>query len=247
MKRRVIVLGKGILAQKVAAWFLESPNYSLELIVPNVLDSAWQPSLRSWAEEHHVPCVMSGHVKDIEGIEREGWSIDLAVSVNYDKIIKDWCIRKCGRIINIHNSPLPKYRGMNPINWSLKNGEREHGITIHNITPDIDAGEIVSQALFPINPKVDEVIDVYERCLNLGWKLFKETMPALWTIKPQAQDHAKATYYRTMDARELGERRSFTRAESTKMLDVERDGKPLIELAPFASVTKRPPRDADAT
>ncbi|MBM3205162.1 formyl transferase [Candidatus Uhrbacteria bacterium] len=212
--KHVILLGKGALAVKVADWFLASPDYQLVRVVPNMPESPGFPSLRSWAIEHQIPWVETGKTDDIPGIHEEGASIDLAVSVTYDKIIKEWFIKKCHKIINIHNGPLPQYRGVNPVNWALKNGEREHGVTMHDITPGIDDGPIVSQIFFPVNPEVDEVVDVYERCLHFGWKLFKETMPTLWETIPQAQDESHARYYSKKDFSGLGERSFFTRQES---------------------------------
>src|SRR5207249_8806322 len=100
----------------------------------------------------------------------------------------------------------------------LKNGEPTHGVTIHEITQGIDDGPIISAVSFPINPRVDEVIDVYERSLNCGWKLFKETMPKLWEIAPRAQDASQARYYSQKDFSALGERSYFTREESRERL-----------------------------
>jgi len=47
--------------------------------------------------------------------------------------------------INIHNAPLPKYRGMLPNFWQLYHGETEAGITVHRIEEGIDTGDIISQ------------------------------------------------------------------------------------------------------
>jgi methionyl-tRNA formyltransferase len=52
--------------------------------------------------------------------------------------------------INIHNAPLPRYRGMLPNFWQLYHGEKESGITIHRIDTGIDTGDIVSQLFVPI-------------------------------------------------------------------------------------------------
>ena len=213
MTKRVVVLGKGVLARKVADWFLEhSDEYTFDCVIPVIPESWWQPSLREWAEEKKVACIASGNFEEVG----EPHDIDLAVSVNYVRIIKPPFIARCKRIINIHNAPLPKYRGMAPINWALKNGESEHGVTIHEIDAGIDTGPIIGQVRFPINPEVDEVIDVYERCLNFGWKLFKETMPNFWSIVPQPQDESQAVYYNAKDSARLGDRSSFTRRESTR-------------------------------
>ena len=214
MRQNVILLGKGALAIRIADWFLQHPDYELHLVVPVIPEPAWTTSLSAWAEAQHIPLVRSGHYKDIPDVLAESWRGDLVLSVFYDKIIKDWFIGKCTKILNLHNSPLPKYRGVSPINWALKNGERLHGVTIHAITPGIDDGPIYSQVLYSIYPEHDEVKDVYARALEYGWTLFTQTMPLLNSITPMPQDHAQATYYSSRQNSELGDRRSFTRRES---------------------------------
>jgi methionyl-tRNA formyltransferase len=214
MKQSVVLLGKGSLAIRIAEWFRTQEDYELGLVVPVIPEPAWTGSLSRWADANGVPLVPSGHFKDISGVQSETWHTDLAFSVFYDRIIKDWFIKKCGRILNLHNSPLPKYRGVSPINWALKNGERLHGVTIHEITPGIDDGPIYGQVQYSIYPEIDEVKDVYARGLEYGWTLFAQTMPLLGRITPAPQNHGEATYYNLQQNALLGERRSFTRHES---------------------------------
>src|SRR5258707_14682454 len=129
-KKTVIVLGKGKLAIKVAQWFHVNSEYTLLMIVPVIPEPPWTDSFTSWARETQVSIIESGHYKDIHDVTKNTWKVDLVVSVTYDKIIKDWFIKKCQRIINIHNGPLPQYRGVSPVNWALKNKEAMHGVTI---------------------------------------------------------------------------------------------------------------------
>lgn len=55
-----------------------------------------------------------------------------------------------GRMLNIHPSLLPKFRGLNTHARALEAGEREHGVTVHFVTPDLDAGPVVIQARVPV-------------------------------------------------------------------------------------------------
>ena len=131
-----------------------------------------------------------------------------------DSILDADFIARFDRILNLHNGPLPRYRGVSPINWALRNGEHSHGVTIHEITPGIDDGPIVAQVTYSIYPAHDEVIDVYRRALRYGWTLFSETVPILDRIVATEQDEAAATHYTRAQNVFLGERRSFTRAQS---------------------------------
>jgi len=211
MKKSVVLLGKGDLCIRVGEWFLASDEHELRCVVPAIPEPTWTSSVVSWARARHVPIVEDGRTPSIPGVRGDSWRTDLAFSVFYDRIVQPWFIAKCGRILNLHNGPLPRYRGVSPINWALKNNEREHGVTIHEITPGIDDGPIVSQVRFSIYPDVDEVVDVYRRCLAFGLLLFEQTMPRLDRITARPQDESQAFYYNKDDSPRLGEREGFTR------------------------------------
>lgn len=53
--------------------------------------------------------------------------------------------------LNVHLAPLPRYRGRHPLHWALINGEREFGITIHQMTLEIDEGNIYWQKLVSVD------------------------------------------------------------------------------------------------
>lgn len=55
-----------------------------------------------------------------------------------------------GRIVNIHPSLLPAYRGLDTHARALAAGETRHGCTVHIVTPELDAGPIVAQAEVPV-------------------------------------------------------------------------------------------------
>jgi len=214
MAREVVLLGKGSLAVRIAGWFHAHPDYELARIVPVVPEPAWTDSLTAWAEGAGVPYVASGHYGDLPGLADGSAAFDLVFSVFYDKIIRADFIDSCRRILNLHNGPLPRYRGVSPVNWALKNGEGAHGTTIHEITPGIDDGPIVSQVTYSIYPDLDEVEDAYARSLEYGYTLFAQTMPLLDRIVVRPQDDSRATYYSSAENELLGERRHFTRRQS---------------------------------
>jgi len=57
-----------------------------------------------------------------------------------------------GRMLNIHPSLLPKYRGLHTHARALEAGDAEHGCTVHEVTPELDDGPILGQARVPILP-----------------------------------------------------------------------------------------------
>ncbi|MEC3860506.1 phosphoribosylglycinamide formyltransferase [Mesobacterium sp. TK19101] len=57
-----------------------------------------------------------------------------------------------GRMLNIHPSLLPKYRGLHTHARALDAGDSEHGCTVHEVTPALDDGPILGQARVPVLP-----------------------------------------------------------------------------------------------
>ena len=64
----------------------------------------------------------------------------------------DFVSRWQGRMLNIHPSLLPKYRGLNTHARALAAGEAEHGCTVHEVTAELDDGPILGQARVPVRP-----------------------------------------------------------------------------------------------
>lgn len=57
-----------------------------------------------------------------------------------------------GRMINIHPSLLPKFKGVDTHKRALEAGETEHGCTVHWVTPGMDEGPVIAQARVPVLP-----------------------------------------------------------------------------------------------
>jgi phosphoribosylglycinamide formyltransferase 1 len=60
-----------------------------------------------------------------------------------------------GRILNIHPSLLPKFRGLNTHRRALEAGEHEHGASVHFVTAELDGGPVILQGRVPILPGDD--------------------------------------------------------------------------------------------
>jgi phosphoribosylglycinamide formyltransferase-1 len=61
-----------------------------------------------------------------------------------------------GRMINIHPSLLPKYRGLHTHRRALEAGDTEHGASVHFVTAELDGGPVIAQARIAIEPEDDE-------------------------------------------------------------------------------------------
>ena len=85
------------------------------------------------------------------------YNISLICLAGYMKILSKNFLRNFGKkVINIHPSLLPKFKGLNTFSKILKNKERKSGCTVHYVDEKLDNGKIITQRSFFINTKDDE-------------------------------------------------------------------------------------------
>ncbi len=76
---------------------------------------------------------------------------DLIILAGFMRILSNELVHHYpGRMLNIHPSLLPKYKGLNTHQRVLEAGEKEHGATVHFVTPELDSGPIILQGKIPI-------------------------------------------------------------------------------------------------
>ena len=98
--------------------------------------------------------------------------------------------------INLHASLLPKYRGAGPIQWALMNGDKETGVTIFQIKPRVDSGDILYQAKVKIL-KEDNMLSLGNRLCNRGAKMIIKTLDDIGRnilLNPIKQDSSLVTF-----------------------------------------------------
>jgi phosphoribosylglycinamide formyltransferase-1 len=77
---------------------------------------------------------------------------DLVVLAGFMRILPDAIVQQYhGRMLNIHPSLLPKYRGLHTYRRALEAGDSDHGSTVHFVTPELDAGPAIIQYRVPIH------------------------------------------------------------------------------------------------
>ena len=81
------------------------------------------------------------------------YEVDMIVMAGWMKIVsKKFCDEFAGRIINLHPSLLPKYKGLHAVEQAMKAGEDETGCTVHFVNEYLDSGAIIKQQVVPILP-----------------------------------------------------------------------------------------------
>ena len=100
-------------------------------------------------------------------------------------------------VINMHTGIVPDYRGPVPEFWVLHNGEPDkNGVTVHWLTEEVDAGDVILQEHVPVDTADDEIT---LRCKNarIGARLVAEavTRIAAGNLHAVPQDHSQGKLY----------------------------------------------------
>ncbi len=135
------------------------------------------PGLASTAAAYGLPVLAPPSINAPTAVEdlRE-LQPDLLVVAAYGQILSPQVLAvPTFGAINVHASLLPKYRGAAPVAHAILQGERETGVTIIRMTPQLDAGEILSQRAVPILP-TDTAGSLEARLAELGAELAVEVV-----------------------------------------------------------------------
>ena len=146
--------------------------------------------VRKWAKEHEISYASS--LKDNpEWLSPQ--SCDYLFSIyNLEILPPEILAIPRQYAINCHDALLPKYAGMNAVSWAILNGERQHGITWHIMTEDIDAGDILKQISFDIDE--DETAfslntKCFENLIASFPQLIDDLLRGKITPKPQSKEN----------------------------------------------------------
>jgi len=92
-----------------------------------------------------------------------------------------------GRIINIHPSLLPKYRGLYTHRRAIAARDAEHGASVHFVTAELDGGPVIAQARIPIHPH-DEEETLAARLLHQEHRLLVACVDAIANGRVELRD-----------------------------------------------------------
>lgn len=125
-------------------------GHEISFIVPRF--DVRDPILKSWSEKLQVPFLPAENVNDPSFLKSlEPYQADVFISMSFNQILRKDIIHFAPKgFINCHAGMLPFYRGRNPLNWALINGESSIGVTTHYVDEGIDTGDIITQEVIPV-------------------------------------------------------------------------------------------------
>lgn len=102
----------------------------------------------------------------------DSFTPDLVVLAGFMRILTDNFVEHYQhRLMNIHPSLLPKYKGLNTHQKAIDNGDSEHGASVHYVTNELDSGQIVIQAIVPVMP-ADTAESLAQRVLTEEHRIY---------------------------------------------------------------------------
>lgn len=97
--------------------------------------------------------------------------VDVLFSIANEFVLSAEVLAHVDLAVNFHDGPLPDYAGLAVTTWALFNGEPDHAITWHSMTPDVDAGDVVYSERFEIS-EWETAFSLNARCYEEGLKSF---------------------------------------------------------------------------
>lgn len=157
--------------------------------------------LRAIARERETPVFDPESINTPESQqELARYQADLFVVADYGQILarETLALARLGGV-NLHGSLLPRYRGAAPVAWAIYHGDRESGVTVIHMTPQLDAGPCLAQLATPIGPD-ETAFDLEARLAELGAPLICRTIDQLerGEVTHLPQDPALATKARRL-------------------------------------------------
>lgn len=182
----VLISGRGSNMNALIAAAM-NPAYPARVIgvVSNVatapgLESARSHSIRAEAIPHGDFGNRETHDEAIHAMLTE-MKAEIVCCAGYMRIMGEALVKRwAGRMINIHPSLLPAFKGLNTHARALQAGVRIHGCSVHFVTPGMDEGPIIAQAAVPVHAGDDEdrlaarVLEAEHRVYPMALRLVAE-------------------------------------------------------------------------
>lgn len=166
-------------------------NGSLDVNVAAIISNRPDAAGIEFAQQQKIHTVVIDHT-DFDSREQfdqtmakeiDQFSPDLVVLAGFMRILTtEFVEHYADRLINIHPSLLPKFKGLNTHQRAIDDGEKEHGASVHLVTPELDDGPVILQARVEVLPD-DDASTLAARVLEQEHKLYPDAIKKLITEK----------------------------------------------------------------
>jgi methionyl-tRNA formyltransferase len=162
------------------------------------IKSYFSQSIKSFLTENDIPIInIEGSINSQDSLNTiKNLNPDLLVSILGNQIFKkpliDLAPKGC---INLHTALLPKYRGLMPTFWVMKNNEKYTGVSVFVVDEGIDSGPIIVQEKLEIGNLTQEQLIKHTK--KIGMELISKSIDLIQRneVKLIENDSSKKTYF----------------------------------------------------
>ena len=183
----IIVIGNGSLLTRCLQWLLRQLVCPVNCVETGASSFSGLPRFCQDNGVHYVAFPAKEQLNNSLGAVSDS---TLVLSIHNSVIFTSATLNNRNlRIVNFHNSLLPRHPGRNAPSWAIYEMDEMGGITWHEVIREVDRGDIIAQRGLPITAKMNG-IELTRACANLGFECFKEILPSLLadTYVPLRQD-----------------------------------------------------------
>jgi len=186
MKIAVLISGRGSNMGALARACMD-PQFPAEIVLvlsnrPNVagIDLAMEYGLPFQVIDHSEFDTRQEHEAAVSDT-LEASDAELICLAGYMRILEEGFVNRWrGRLINIHPSLLPSFRGVDTHERALARNVRVHGCTVHYVNTELDGGPIIAQAAVPVLPD-DDAQSLAARVIEMEHRLYPKVLELIAT------------------------------------------------------------------
>ena len=178
----VLLSGRGSNMQALAEYKrIADPAYDIVLVASNVPEArglvlARRFGIRTWSKSHKG--MERAEFDRLMDAELRRHDVELVALAGYMRLLSPEFIRAWeGRILNVHPSLLPAYKGLDTHRRAILGGEEYAGCSVHIVTEELDSGRILAQAKVKIRGR-DTAETLAERVLEEEHRIYPEALDA---------------------------------------------------------------------
>lgn len=177
------IIGKTTLSIRCADILLQRGHQILSIFSNNI-------EVIDWAHQHNLAIQPENEVSKLSNDK----DFDYLFSI-VNNILLEIPAYPHQKIINYHDSPLPRYAGRNATCWAILNNEQSHGISWHYVTEQVDAGDIIKQETFPLSKT--------ETALSLNLACYEKAVTLLDSMIEDIENQTISAYKQDLSQRSL--------------------------------------------
>jgi methionyl-tRNA formyltransferase len=197
MLRTIVFFGSGPVAAQALA--LLSRDFTIETVITKPQPAHHKEAfpVLKMAKELGLNALTASDQETLSLLfKKHTFQSELGIIIDHGVIIShDVIVRFPFGIINSHFSLLPRWRGADPISYSILNGDVETGVSLMVIVDRLDEGNLLAQRRVAITPSTTTP-SLTSQLINVSQELLVETLPKYvdGEIKPSAQPNEQPTY-----------------------------------------------------